>query len=116
VKTEISLARRILAAVAHVGWLVGIGYVLIALAVWLVFRNDDFVRPHAKQALGAQVFYMLAIILLTGLVVVGLGETAAIAVVFIGIVLWLGFAVYGAIRALNAEAFGYPLIKIFIEH
>ncbi len=43
---------KILAIVAHLGFLTGIGYLIFPLVIWLVKKDSSpFVSAHAKQAL-----------------------------------------------------------------
>lgn len=100
--------EKLLAISAHLGYFIGIGFVLIPLAILLLCDDDDFVREHAKQALCMQVLFGLAS------AIVGVLTSVLIGVIFwpfLGILwfVWFVCSLKGAWRALNGETYSYPL-------
>ena len=117
---DISWPRRLAAAITHASWIVGgLGAVWLPLLFWLLFRKDDFVRPHAKQALSWQVLSLIFVGAVgVGVVLAGLADqdmqTAAISLCA-AIVPTAIFPFIGTVKALAKEPYGYPLLKIFVE-
>lgn len=104
----ITTKQKILAISAHLGYFIGIGYVLIPLAILLLCDEEDFLKEHAKQALCVQVVFGIAS------AIVGVLTSIIIGIVFwpfLGILwfMWFVCSLKGAWRALNGEAYSYPL-------
>ena len=102
---------RAWAVAAHVAPLLGI-YVLGALFVWLIKRDEDpFVGFHSREALNFQLS-----MLIYGLI------SALLIIVFIGIVLVLAvgifsfvLAIVAGIKAANGELYRYPLTMRMVK-
>jgi hypothetical protein len=99
------------AAAAHLFPLVGV-YVLGALFIWLIKRDEDlFVEFHSREALNFQLSMMIY-----GFV------SALLIIVFIGIVLLLALAIYSfvmaivaGIKAASGELYRYPLTMRMVK-
>lgn len=117
---DISLARRLVAAIAHASWIVvGFGAVWLPLIFWLLFRKDAFVRPHAKQALAWQILSIVFVgVVGVGVVLAGLADTdmqTAAIILCVAIVPTVIFPFIGTVKALAKEPYGYPLVKKLVE-
>ena len=115
-ENAIPLEKKVIAAIAHAGWMVGIGDLWVALLIWIIFGKDDFVRRHAKQAFAAQMFFLIATIVFAGGAAAAGSEIACAVFLVILIVGWMACSVAGLVKALSGESFGYPFIKGFVEH
>ncbi len=110
---EIPMTNRIIAAAAHAGfYLGGVGFLLIPYLIKTVWRHDDFIAGHARQALYMQIGAFLFSLLVIPLAFILSPETAA----FIGIgfltVAWALFALVAAFKALIGEEYVYPMLKL----
>ena len=117
-----TLAQRLAAAAAHASWIVsGVGALWLPALFWVVFRNNDFVRPHAKQALAWQLFSLAFVgVIGVGTVLAGLADNdddlmIAAAILCVAIIPSVIFAIFGTIKALASEPYGYPILKRFVE-
>ena len=112
--------QRIAAAATHASWIIsGVGAVWLPLLLWLVFQKNDFVRPHAKQALAWQVLALVFVCAVAfGTVLAGLADSnieVAAAILVVAIVPSVIFPFIGTVKALSCEPYGYPLVKRFVE-
>ncbi|MCI6085313.1 MAG: DUF4870 domain-containing protein [Selenomonas sp.] len=118
---NITWPQRIAATAAHASWIFGVGVIWLPLLLWLVFRNNDFVRPHAKQALAWQICSLVFLFMVgVGTVLAGLADNdddlmIAAAILCVAIIPATIFPFIGTIKALAMEPYGYPLVKRFVE-
>ena len=104
----ITTRQKLLAICAHIGYFLGIGFILIPLAIMLFCKDDEFVEYHAKQALCMQVVFAIVSAGVTILCSVLIG---VVFLPFLGILglLWFVCSLLGAWHALNGELYAYPL-------
>ena len=95
---KISWLRRLAAALAHGSWLFGIG-IIVPLVLWLLFRKDAFVRPHAKQALALQVLMLIAICAAIIAMVELVGEETAVYGAVVLFVVSVFLPIFGIVKA-----------------
>ena len=119
---DITWPQRLAGAVAHASWLVsGFGAVWLPALLWIVFRKNAFVRPHAKQALAWQLCSIAYLCVISvAVVLAGLADhdddlMVAAAILCIAIIPSVIFPVIGTVKALACEPYGYPLLKRFVE-
>lgn len=106
---------KILALVAHIGFLCGVGFIIAPLVIWLAKKDSPFVAHHAKQALvwqGANLVFG-TIFTIGGFALsfatAGLGALLFIPACLLLSVLLLIPSVIAAIKASKDEEYSYPL-------
>jgi uncharacterized Tic20 family protein len=88
------------------------------LVVYLVKKDDPFVRRHAAEALNFQLSFLIYAIVLGVVTVVGLIFVVGILLIPLLIalcVLWLVFICVAAVKAGNGEDYRYPLTIPFVR-
>ena len=109
--TIVTTEQKLWSIAAHLSYFFGgLGFVIAPLLIYFLKKEDLFVADHAKQALVAHIFILLA-----GSVV------GMLSVLLIGILLWpifflllLGLLVTSLVaawKALDGELYRYPLIQ-----
>ena len=107
--------QKLLAILAHVSYFLGgLGFIIAPLVIFLLRKDDVFVREHAKQALVAH----LAILVLSS--IVGMLCVLLIGVFLLPVVgiLWIVLLVtslLGAIKAFDGKTYEYPFIQNFVN-
>jgi len=102
---------RAWAVAAHLLPWVGLGF-LGPLIIWLIKRDESpFVEEHAREALNFQISWLIYIVV-----------SVILIIVFIGILLVIGFAIFGsvvmiiaAVKAANGAQYRYPLTIRFVN-
>ena len=111
----ITTEQKILAIVAHIGYLVGgISLIIVPLVIYFWKKDDFFIADHAKQALVAQACLTLLTIasaLLTFLII----GVLMWPVVFIIYLIFLVTSFIGAYRAFKGEYYQYPFIQDIVQ-
>lgn len=108
---DIDGKQKILAIAAHLSYLFfGVGYIVVPLVIYLYFdKKDSFVAGHAKQALIAQGIFGIVSAIVGGLTAILVGFLFLPLVIILGII-WFVCSCIGSYRALNGEAYHYPLL------
>lgn len=93
------------AIIAHVGPLVGFGFI-VPLVVYLIKKGEDpFVEHHGREALNFQITLLIGFVISAVLIIVIIGIFMLIAVGIAAVV----FAIIAAVKASNGELYEYPL-------
>jgi uncharacterized Tic20 family protein len=111
-----STADKLLALVAHLGFLSGVGFIFAPLIIWLLKKDSSsFVAHHAKQALVWQgaiavfgaIFSTLGFVLT--LVTAGLGALLVVpAACLLGLILLIPSVIAG-IKVFSDQEYSYPI-------
>lgn len=101
--------QKLLCAVAHLGVFVGIA--IIAPIIILVASQDPFVKQQAKEALGFQLFLLVAGIISGILLFLLIGIPLLIAVIVIGIV----FPIIAMVKVAEGNDYSYPITGGFVR-
>jgi len=119
---EYSTEDKVLALTAHLGFLTGIGYLLIPLIIWLVKKDSSrFVSMHAKQALVWQGACLIGGTILGTAGFIFTFMTAGLgAILFIPGMCLLGLvllvpSVLASIAVFNEKPYSYPLSGALAE-
>ena len=108
---QISTEEKFLAIVSHISFFLGgMGFLVVPLVIYLLKKEDPFIRHHARQALVAH------LVLLVLSVVVGLTCFFLIGIILIPILLILGLllvvtSLIASYKALKGELYEYPFIQ-----
>lgn len=107
---------KVLAAIAHLGFLSGIGFFFAPLIIWLLKKEESpFLAHHAKQAMVYQgsTFLLMSLLGIGGTVMsfltAGLGFFLLIPGLGILSILLLVPSVMATIKAANEEEYYYPV-------
>ncbi len=103
--------QKLLALAAHLSYLFGgLGFILAPLIIFLIKKDDPFVREHARQALGAHLALLVAgmVVGLRSLILIGLLLVPVLAI--LGVLLLVTSLIASA-KVLNGEMYEYPLIQ-----
>ena len=97
----------------------GIGAVVGPLVIWLIKKDTmPFVDDQGKEALNFNISVLIAVAALwivgTILLFILIGFLFYFAALLLGIA-WLVFAIIGAIKASNGEAYRYPFILRLVK-
>jgi len=106
----ISGEQKFLAIVAHLGYLFGIGLIIIPLIIVLLKKNDSFVHEHAKQALIAQTMFVLCSTIVMFLVHILIGILLIPFLCIIGAGFFIT-SLIAAYKAMKGYSYAYPLIQ-----
>jgi len=101
--------QKLLCAVSHLGTFVGIP--IIAPLIILLVSSDPFVKQQSKEALGFQIFLILAGILSGILTIVLIGIPLLIAVAVIGVI----FPIIAIVKVVDGVDYSYPFTGTFIR-
>ena len=102
--------QKAMALLAHAGYLLGFGYVLVPLVIYLAYDNrDDFIAGHAKQALKAQAVFGVVCAVATGLTFLVIGVFLWPIIAVLGLV-WFCCSVYACFKVINGQPYRYPLL------
>lgn len=101
--------QKLLCALAHLGTFVGIP--IIAPLVVLLASSDAFVKQQAKEALGFQIFLVIASIVSVILVFVLIGIPLILAVAAIGII----FPIIAMVKVAEGVDYSYPITGTMIR-
>lgn len=119
---EYKTEDKVLALLAHIGFVTGIGYFFIPLVIWLVKKDSStFVATHAKQAMVWQgaCFVGGSLLATIGSVIsfltIGLGLF-----LFIPLMLLLAIALFipsilASIAVFNEKPYTYPVTGVYAE-
>lgn len=110
-----STENKILALVAHLGFLTGVGFIIAPLLIWLLKKDSPFVAHHAKQALiwqGATA--VVGAVYCTGGFVLSFFTGGLAAILLVPFSLALGLlmmvpAVIAAVKVFENKEYLYPL-------
>ncbi len=109
------------ALAAHLSALLSlfVGFPFIGpLVIWLVKKDDPFVRGHASEALNFNLSIMLyaVILFVVGLVllIVLVGVVVWLLLIPLGVI-WLVFVCLAAVKAGQGETYRYPLTIRFVR-
>jgi uncharacterized protein len=107
--------QKLLALLAHLGYLLGgVGFIIAPLVIFLIRKEDPFVYEHAKQALMAHLA-ILAASVITGVLcalLIGLLLLPVIAILWL---ILLITSIIAAIRVLDGQLYEYPFIQKFVR-
>ncbi len=107
--------QKILAVLAHLAYLLGgLGFIIAPLIIFLVKKDDPFIREHAKQALVAHlaISVLSAITGLLSFVLIGLLLLPILAILCL---LLFITSIMAAIKAIDGQPYEYPLIQKLIN-
>lgn len=113
---------KLLALIAHLSIFTGVGYVLVPLIVWMVYRDKSgFVAHHSRQALIFQlgmvvlgsVFALLGFAV--GFLSAGLGFFLFLPAALIASVVVLIPSIFASVQTLNGLEYRYPLTGSYAE-
>ena len=113
--TEDSTPRT--AAVIHFSALAGllgngIGFLVAPLVLWLLKRDEDPVLDeHGKEAVNFQITMFATMLVMIPLLFIGIG---VIGMIGVGVLMTV-MPIVAGVKALNGEAFRYPLTHRFIR-
>jgi hypothetical protein len=99
-------AERVAAALAHVGLWLGLPFIAAGVLVLVGSRITPFLRRHGVAALRLQLWQLLLLIPTPVLFVLTLGIYSA--VVLAALLGGIGYALFGAVRALTGDERAYP--------
>jgi uncharacterized Tic20 family protein len=112
---QITGEQKILAILAHVSYfLAGLGFIFAPLIIFLLRKDDVFVREHAKQALVAHLS-ILVLSSIVGMLCVLLVGVLLLPVVGILWIVLLVTSLLATIKACNGETYEYPFIQDFVK-
>lgn len=115
---------RGIAMLAHLSALIAlvIGFIFVGpLVVYLVKKDDPFVRAHAAEALNFNLsctLYGLVggfLLILVTIVTFGLGILAVIPIAILAFVGWFILVIVAGVKANNGELYKYPLTIRFVS-
>lgn len=110
---EITTKQRVLAAAAHIGFILGgIGFLLLPFAIRTIWSDDEFIAAHARQALRIQLAAVAVSLLAIAAAMIVSPFAATIAGIALLTIGWVFHALLGAIRAMTGELFTYPALKL----
>lgn len=111
-----SSSLQVLAHISGLVTLVGIPSVIGPLVVWLLYRRDPAVEPHARAALNFHlsmlIYALAAVVLLVVLVltIIGILLVPLLLLLVLGLVIFeIVASVIGAMRASEGRLYRYPL-------
>jgi uncharacterized Tic20 family protein len=111
----VSGEQKLLAAAAHLLYLLGgIGFVIAPLIILILKKNDPFVYEHAKQALVAQLILLIAGAVVSLLCIVLIGFLLIPILMILGVIFVIT-SLIAAIRVLEGRPYAYPLIQGIIR-
>lgn len=112
-QTNVSGEQKVFAITAHIAYLLGIGFILAPLIIFLLRKDDPFINHHAKQALGAHLIILIlsSIVFFLCMFLIGILLIPILAILWI---LLLVTSIIAAIRAVNGELYYYPFIQSII--
>jgi hypothetical protein len=99
-------AERVAAALAHVGLWLGLPFIAAGVLVLVGSRITPFLRRHGVAALRLQLWQLLLLIPTPVLFFLTLGIYSA--VVLAALLGGIGYALFGAVRALTGDERAYP--------
>lgn len=112
---QITAEEKLLAIVSHISFFLGgMGFLVVPLVVYLLKKDDPFIRHHARQAL------MAHLVLLVISVAVGVTSFLLIGIILIPLLLILGLmlvvtSLIASYKALKGELYEYPFIQPFVS-
>ncbi|BBB92721.1 MAG TPA: DUF4870 domain-containing protein [Methylomusa anaerophila] len=112
---DITGEQKILAIIAHLGYLLGgAGFIIAPLIIFILKKGDPFVYDHARQALISHLAVLVLSLAISFLcfLLIGILLLPVLAVVWIGLVIT---SVIAAIKALNGELYRYPFIQEIVD-
>lgn len=111
----ITTEQKIMAILAHLGYLVGgISLIIVPLIMYLWKKDDYFVADHSKQALVAQTAVALLGVVISALTMIFIGVLLmpVLAVVYL---ILLVTSIIAAYKAFQGESYKYPFIQDVVE-
>lgn len=107
--------QKMLAIVAHLGYLLGgLGFILAPLVIFLIKKDDPFVYEHAKQALIAHLA-ILAASIVSGVLcflLIGLLLVPVMAILWLLLIIT---SIIAALKAADGQLYEYPLIQNLVN-
>lgn len=97
--------RNLVAAISYIPFFA----VIISLVIFLVEKDDKFVRFHALQSLIIAVSYYLALFIFGNVPL--LGSFINTAVVVVALVIWI----VSMVKAYQGQVFKWPIVGNFVE-
>ena len=102
--------QKHLCALAHLGTFVGIP--ILAPVIVLLVSSDFFVKQQAKEALGFQIFLILALVISGILTIVLIGIPLLLVVGVVGVVL----PIIAIVKVVDGTDYSYPISGSFIRN
>ncbi|MCF8010265.1 MAG: DUF4870 domain-containing protein [Clostridiales bacterium] len=109
----ISSESKIIGAICHGSVLVGMP-IVIPLVVYLLKKDDDFVRHHARESLAMHIIGIILSILVTILCAVLIGFLLIIPLGILALI-YTVFGIIAVIKSLSGEYYCYPITTRFAE-
>lgn len=111
----ITSEQKILAIVAHLGYLLGgIGTLFVPLIIFFWKKDDPFVQQHAKQALVAQAILVILGLITSFLMFILVGFLLLPILAIVGIVFFVT-SLIAAYKAFQGEPYEYPFIQGIVQ-
>ncbi|MCE5285679.1 MAG: DUF4870 domain-containing protein [Pelosinus sp.] len=111
----ISSDQKLLAIAAHVTYFLGgVGFIIAPLIIYLLKKDDPFVREHAKQALAAHLFLLILSTIIGVLCYILIGFLLLPILAIVGLIFFIT-SILAAIKAADGQLYYYPLIQSFVD-
>ncbi len=103
--------QKLLAIVAHLSYLFGgLGFLVGPLLIYIIKKDDSFVREHALQAFVAHLALLVAGMAVGLLCFLLIGFLLIPVLICLGVLL-LVTSLIATVKVLNGEMYYYPLIQ-----
>ena len=112
---QVSTEEKLLAVVAHISFFLGgMGFLVVPLVIYLLKKDNFFIRYHARQALVAHLILLVisVIVGITSFLLVGLILIPVLVILFLLLIITSLIASY---KSLKGELYEYPLIQPIVS-